>query len=321
MIKNKLVSVIVLSYCNIKGIYETLDSIFRQTYSSIEIIISDDGTPGFEKELSALQLYIEEHKRDNIENVRINAIPVNGGTVRNINSGLALAQGDYIKLIAAEDLFTDEHTIDAFVEFMESHHFDICFGKIRGVTPDGEFVYELASCDSDYQKLMKYSVEQIRNYLFARNFLPAPGAFMKRTLLERYGFFKEDTLLIEDYPYWLYLSGEGVPFGFIDRVLIDYRLSGVSSTGVYGVKFMEDMYVIYEKFIFPYDKRYGALQGLYNFLKRQGLHSYMAKAKWKEYSLLQKLLAYLKYGIFFFYIYLQNKSVERKNRKREMVCK
>lgn len=319
MTENKLVSVIVVSYCNSKGIYETLDSIFRQTYPSIEIIISDDGTPGFEKELPRLQSYIEEHKQENIVDVKMNAIPVNGGTVQNVNSGLALAQGDYIKLIAAEDLLTDEHTIESFVEFMESHSFDICFSKIKGVTPDGEFVYELASCDSDYQKLMKYSVEQIRNYLFVRNFLPAPGAFMRRELFEKYGFFKEDTLLIEDYPYWLYLSGEGVPFGFIDQVLIDYRLSGVSSTGVYGVKFMEDMYVIYEKFIFPYDKRYGVLQGLYNFLKRRGLDSYMAKAKWNEYSRMQKLLAYLKYGIFFFYIYLQNKSVARKNRKREKV--
>lgn len=315
--KNKLVSIIILSYCNIKGIYETLESVLEQNYSPIELIISDDGTPGFGKETDKLRSYIDEHKQDNIVNVIINAIPVNAGTVKNVNSALALAKGYYIKLISAEDYFVDANSIRLFVEYLEGSDFDICFSKVRGVTPEGEFVYELASCDSDYDKLKKYSIGQIRNYLFARNFLPAPAAFMKRGLFERYGFFKEDTKLIEDYPFWLYLSGEGVPFGFLDRILVNYRLSGVSSKGVYGVKFMEDMYVIYERFIFPYDRRYAFFQGVYNFLKRQGLDSYMAKAKWEHYSKKEKFISYLKYGIFFLYINMQNAAVDRKNRKRQ----
>lgn len=312
--KNKLVSIVLISYCNIKGIYETLDSILLQNYDPIEIVISDDGTPNFSVEIERIQTYIEEHQHGNIVNVTINALPLNGGTVKNLNSGLSLVNGEYVKLISAEDLFSSENTIRYFVDFMETHSFDVCFSRVRGVRPDGKYVYELSSCDSDYQKLMKYSVNEIRNYLFVRNFLPAPASFMRRELFEKYGLFRKETRLIEDYPYWLYLTSQGVPFGFLDKVLIDYRLSGVSSTGVYGEKFMDDMYAIYDNYIFPYDKRFGIFQGIYNFLKRQGLNSYMAKAKWHGYSRAQKILAYMKYGVFFVYIYMQNKSIERKNK-------
>lgn len=41
---SKLLSMIVLSYRNVSGIYDTLGSIFRQSYSDIEIIISDDAS-------------------------------------------------------------------------------------------------------------------------------------------------------------------------------------------------------------------------------------------------------------------------------------
>ena len=47
---NKMVSIILLSYKNLDGVYETLDSIFIQNYPELEIIISDDGTPGFDDE-------------------------------------------------------------------------------------------------------------------------------------------------------------------------------------------------------------------------------------------------------------------------------
>ena len=43
----ELVAVIVLSYKNVKGIYDTLDSVLSQDYENIEIIISDDATPNF----------------------------------------------------------------------------------------------------------------------------------------------------------------------------------------------------------------------------------------------------------------------------------
>lgn len=311
----KLVTVIILSYKNTDGIYETLDSVLQQDYDSIEIIFSDDATPDFNSHIDSLKHYIAENQRKNIKNIIFNAIPQNVGTVKNINSALRLAQGDYIKLISSEDRFSDKTVLTKFVQFMENSEYEICFCKVRGVTDAGKYIYELLACESDYKMLENYTVKQTRNYLFRRNFLPAPGAFMKKSLFDKYGLFMEDTRLIEDYPYWLHLTRQGVSFGYMDEVLIDYRLSGVSSTGSYSEAFMEDMLVIYDKHIFPYDKRFGVFQEFYNFLKRQGLNFYIAKAKWHKYNRLQKMCAYLKYGIFYLYTGLQNMIINIKNSK------
>ena len=78
---------------------------------------------------------------------------------------------------------------------------------------------------------------------------------------------------------------------------------------------MEDMYRIYDQFIFPYDHRYGAFQGLYNRLKRHGLDYYMARARWAKMSAGQRLRAEIRYLPFFVYTGLLDWKNERKNRK------
>ena len=98
-----LISFIILTYRNFDGIYDTLDSVFKQDYPMIEIIISDDASPNASEELPKIREYIDLHKGDNITNVIINAIKENGGTVKNMNQALKLANGEYIKDLGAED--------------------------------------------------------------------------------------------------------------------------------------------------------------------------------------------------------------------------
>lgn len=310
-----MVSVIILSYKNTEGIYETLESVLAQKYDNIEIVISDDGTPGFSKDAGKIQSYIESNKKSNIKNIVINAIEVNGGTVKNINSAIRKTQGRYIKILSAEDRFSGEDALDKYVAYMENSDVKIAFAKMRGVTSEGEYRYELLSCESDYDLLKGYTVEDTRKRLFRRNFLPAPAWITDRKLFEENGLFPEDTRLIEDYPYWLYLSMRGVKFGYIDEVLIDYRLSGVSSGGFYGEMFMKDMMVIYDKYIFPYDRRFGIFQPVYNCLKRAGLNFYMSQARWSKMTKSQRTLARIKYFPFYVLVKWQNFMINHKNKR------
>lgn len=310
-----MVSVIILSYKNTKGIYETLESVFSQRYDNIELIISDDGTPGFSEDIPKIESYIESNKSGNIKNTVINAIEINGGTVKNINSAIRKSQGRYIKVLSAEDKFSCDDALDKYVEFMERSNEKIVFAKMRGVTPDGEYVYKLLSCESDYDLLRRYTIDDTKKRLFKRNFLPAPAWIIDRRLFEENGLFPEDTRLIEDYPYWLYLTMKGVKFGYMDDVLVDYRLSGVSSGGFYGEMFMKDMMVIYNKYIFPYDRRFGIFQPIYNCLKRAGLNFYMSRARWEKMSAGQRMLAGIKYFPFFVLVKWQNFMIDQKNKR------
>lgn len=315
--QKELVSIIVLSYENLHGIYGTLNSIFSQTYGLIEIIISDDGSRGFANEKPKIQEYIAEHARSNVQNVVYNQISVNRGTVKNINGAIALSSGSIIKILSAEDKLSHENVIKHYVEFLSTTDYEICFGKMRGVCDDGSCVYHLLSCEDDYEKISSLDAQQTERRLYRRNFLPAPAWCARRTLFERYGLFPECVRLIEDYPYWCHLSKSGVRFGYIDEVMIDYRLSGVSSAGSYSEPFMQDMLIIYDKFIFPNDRRFGFAQPLYNHLKRSGLKYYCEKARWCTMTRGQKIKTAIVFAPFHILTSAQNGVMKCKNKKQE----
>ena len=314
MNNNTLISVLIIAYQNVPGIYDALDSIFLQNYPEIEIVISDDGTPGFEEHIAQLNQYIKEHAGSNIKNVVINAIKVNGGTVKSINSALKCSQGKYIFTLAADDKFARKDSLDIFRNYLVQNRQMVVFSKIRGIHADGTYKYEFEAVKSNFQLLQTYTAEQIQNRLFSKNFLPGCAVFMDREVFEKYGYFPEEIRLIEDYPYWLILSRHGERFGFIDQVLIECKLEGVSSSGNYSETFMNDMQVIYDKYIFPYDKRFGICQPLYNMLKQGGLNYYKAKASWSSMTKKQRATVWLKYGIFHIYTRIQSFRNQYKNK-------
>lgn len=310
----KLVSVIILSYRNLDSVAQTADSVMLQDYPEIELIISDDASPDYAEKQPGLAEILEKKKGQNIREIIWVSHAENVGTVRNCNDAVRASHGEFLMTVAAEDLLAGPQVLRHLTEVLERENGDLVFGRLQGLTPEGKTVDHLLSCESDYGLLASYTVEQTRNRLFARNFLPAPCAMKRRRLYEQNGLHPESIRLIEDYPYWLILTGNGVKFHYLDEKTVIYRLNH-SGSGHYGEAFMEDMYRIYDQFIFPYDHRYGAFQGLYNRLKRHGLDYYMARARWAKMSAWQRLRAGIRYLPFFVYTGLLDWKNERKNQK------
>ncbi len=310
----KLLSILVLSYNNLDRVYGTLDSVFMQDYPEMELILSDDASADFAALRPRVADYIEAHRGPNVQDVRWVSHAENVGTIRNLNDAIRASEGDYLYFFSPEDEFAHEKALSHLVQALEESGRDICFGRMLGVTPDGQEVEHLLSCESDYSLLKSYTVEQTRRRLFSRNFLPGPCKIMTRRLLEENGLYPESIRLIEDYPYWLILTANGVPFAYLDEVVLRYRLSGISSAGHYSEAFMDDMFKIYDQFIFPYDRRFGPLQPCYNLLKRDGLRFYLAKARWPRFSAGKRLLLRIRYLPFFLGTDLMNRRIARKNR-------
>lgn len=310
-----LLTFCILTYRNFDGIFETLDSLFEQDYPKIELIISDDGSPNYDEHIEKIKVYVEKHRGKNIVYTVYNRIMPNKGTVNHVNEVISMAKGEYIKELGADDVLSGKDALSKYVSFLANSEYEICFAKMKGVRPDGTEVYHLESCEDDYDMLRTLTVQQTLNKLFARNFLPAPAWCAKRSLFENHGYYPKVTRLIEDYPYWIHLCRQGVKFGYLDEILIEYRLNGISSAGFYSERFMDDMVQIYDKCIFPYDQRFGILQPVYNWLKKMGLNTYYAKARWENLSIMQKFFCYLKYGPFFVYIWLGNYKFKKLNEK------
>ena len=313
MVKGRI-SFVIPMYRNHGKVYETLDSVFAQDYPDIELIFTDDGSPEWEAELPKMRAYAEAHAGPNITRVVYSHLPENRGTVENANNGYRQAEGEYLKDMSPEDWLAGPEALSRYVKLLEESGCLIGFSKMEGVDLEGRVVRHLASSAEDYDTLNRLSPEELRNRLFARNCLPAPAWFAKTELFRKHGYYLPVTRLIEDYPYWIHLCNEGVKIAFWDEPLVRYRLSN-SGGGHYSVNFMKDMYALYDACIFPLDRRYGALQPLYNRLKKMGLDAYMDRARWEDYSPGQKALAWLRHGVFFAYIDWGDARVRRKNEK------
>ena len=92
---NNLISVIVPVYNVEKFLVKCVDSILAQTYTNLEIIIVDDGSPD-----NCPAICDELAKKDS----RIKVIhKENGGASSARNAGLDIAKGEYIGFVDGDD--------------------------------------------------------------------------------------------------------------------------------------------------------------------------------------------------------------------------
>ena len=89
--RQPLFSVVILQYRQRNYWQETVQSVLEQDYPRIQLIVSDDGTPGFPKRL--VETYIREHQKRNVEDVVVRSSVVNGGTAANFDAALACCRG------------------------------------------------------------------------------------------------------------------------------------------------------------------------------------------------------------------------------------
>lgn len=272
-------------------------SVFEQEHTPIEIVIADDGTPGFGQEVPVIQEFVRLNARENIKDLRVLESSVNKGTVANINRGIENAQGAYIKILPADDTLQGPETLSEYLAFMQEHpDVDIVFSKIHAIALDGTNYDFARMSEKDVKRFNTLSNAQIANMLYKKNIFSAPTWFAKKELFERYGLFPTNVRLVEDYPYWCMLARTDCRFGFIDKALVNYKLSGVTSKKRPNKTVIEDLIIADKEYVFPYDKRYGVFQPVCNAFKR-GLSNFSLElAQWDDMDAKVKALSMLRHA-------------------------
>ena len=114
---NPLVSIIVPVYKVERYIHRSIDSLLRQTYNNLEIILVDDGSPDncpFICDKYAMQ--------DN----RIRVIhKSNGGLSDARNAALNVMTGQYVTFVDSDDYIAD-NMIEKFIETVKLYQCNIC---------------------------------------------------------------------------------------------------------------------------------------------------------------------------------------------------
>ncbi|CDM68817.1 Hypothetical protein CM240_1659 [Clostridium bornimense] len=226
---NKRISIIVLTYNNFKYYKECIDSILCQTYSDIEIVISDDGSLDFPR--NEIYNYIYSNISKNIKKITININEHNLGIVKNYNKAIRLSEGDYIFYLAIDDVLYDKNVIKDVVNYFEETGELIFTGYKDVYNSDlNEYIKTLPR-DNEVEILKKKDARVLYESLCKGSFISGSNTPFSKNLIDKYGYLDESYCYLEDYPRYLSLTKRGCNIGFYDRKLIKYRSGGVTTSG------------------------------------------------------------------------------------------
>lgn len=213
-----LVSIIIPTYNYAEYIQGSVDSVLKQTYQNIEIIVVDDGSTDDTESL--LHMYGE----------RIRYIKQrNQGASAARNRGLKEASGDFITFLDADDTYREDN-VDKKVSFLEKNtKYDWCYSDWAWVNQAGNEV------------MLGHEPEVSLAYLKAEgNVLPfalqgkrlGTNVFMfRKSLADKLDGFDEHLKVLEDYDYYLRAAAIA-KLGYVDEVLCNiYQHEGSLGTG------------------------------------------------------------------------------------------
>ena len=171
-----LVSIGVPVYNGEDYLRESLESLLSQSFSDMEIIISDnassDGTPGICDEYARKDPRVKVFRQD--ENV---------GAARNYNFVFEKAQGKYFKWAAHDDIIRDSFVSRCLEEF------DKADGTPSIVYPVSEFIDEnsdvIGPCDDRVSCTSRYAPIRLFQFLFALNMATPIFGLMDREAVMR----------------------------------------------------------------------------------------------------------------------------------------
>ena len=215
-----LVSVVIPAFNNANCIVECIESIQSQTYPNIEIIVIDDGSSdNTESILESLQ-----SKYSNVVYKKIQ----NSKSPIARNTGFALAQGEYVCAIDADDIWPD-YKLEMQVAVLKENSNSIVLGQVQSFTVDinGQKVWgeilNLPTADTKEHYLdsvMRMKLEQMVMF----NTFMAPT----KIILED-GLWNPAVVTAHDWENWIRLAKK-FNFVHVNTVYQYYRKHNSSTT-------------------------------------------------------------------------------------------
>ena len=199
----KKFSVITVNYNNGDGLRKTMLSVLAQSFEDYEYIIIDGGST--DESVKIIEMYTDE--------VDYWVSEPDEGIYHAMNKGVRRAKGEYLVFMNSGDCFHDSFVL-SWVATQKIEE-EIAIGKVY-CTVAGRIK---EAPDTDCSMMDLY-----------RNHPPHQAAFLKRVLFDD-GLFDESFRLVSD---WVFLIDRMIfkncSYRYLDRIIADYDMEGVSST-------------------------------------------------------------------------------------------
>ena len=209
------VSIIVPVYNNERYIKECIDSIIKQTYENIEIIIINDGST--DKSEDIIKGY------ESIDNRVVYIKQENGGPSKARNRGIDESTGNYIMFVDSDDT-VDKHYVEFMLNEAISKDYDILCCGYTDISKYGVFNI------SDYDKYDTPNKDTFLELACKGTGGVLWGKIFKKNIITQNNIeLKEEIFMCEDLIFILQYMTQCESFGSINKYLYNYNRLNDSS--------------------------------------------------------------------------------------------
>jgi len=207
------ISVITATYNRDKTIERTINSIKSQNYSNIELIVVDGAS--IDRTVSKVHALLGKND--------IFITEKDHGIYDALNKGIALSSGDVIGFLHSDDIYFDNKILSKVADFFSDEKIDVVYGDacfFRGDNVD---------------KIVRdYRSDELSVKNLSRGKMPAHTAmFFRKSVYQKYGFFKTSYLIAADYEFLCRVATSGnIKKKHVSEQFVKMQTGGVSTGGI-----------------------------------------------------------------------------------------
>jgi glycosyltransferase len=204
------VSIITVCYNSASTIESTIQSVLNQDYKNIEYIIIDG------KSTDATLDIIEKYKTQ----IHTIVSEKDKGIYDALNKGIALATGDIVAILHADDFYNSSIIISDVVQLFAQENCDCVYGDLQYVDRS----------NTDIVKRNWISGKYIKENFLKGWMPPHPAFFAKRECYTKFGVFNLSLKSAADYELMLrFLYKNNCSVAYLPKTLVKMRVGGKSN--------------------------------------------------------------------------------------------
>lgn len=210
-----LVSVLMPAYNHAPYVRMAVESVLRQTYGNLELIVIDDASS--DDTWAVLQTFQDER-------LRLRRHDTNQGAHATLNEALRLARGEIIAIINSDDVFHPRR-LEACLAELEATDADLVGTDIVLIDDAGQPVTDhwWRAAFLDLKRVWADTQDWPATLMEGNVFMTTSNFFFRRSWLEAVGDF-HDLRYVLDYEWLLRGLAKGQTLGWLDAPLLSYRL-------------------------------------------------------------------------------------------------